>query len=110
MRLLQPRLHFLYLISKKEKVKDNISEISRLLRYEKDSWTNNFVNELLDEKFIEKVEQNGMVYLRLTTKGRRMASGTAFGLSFGKHPPTNSQAGRRRQRKLTSVARSQTFS
>ena len=71
MRLLQPRLVVLYLIAKKGKVKNNISELSRLLHYEKDSWTHNMIHSLLDGGFVEPKVIDGVEYLVLTRDGRR---------------------------------------
>lgn len=71
MRLLQPKLVVLYLIAKKGKVKNNISELSRLLHYEKDSWTHNMVHNLRDGGFIEPKVIDGVEYLILTKAGKR---------------------------------------
>ena len=70
-RLLQPRLVVLYMIAKKGKVRNNISEISRLLKYQKDSWTHNMIHSLLDAKYIEPKLFGEVEYLVLTKSGRR---------------------------------------
>lgn len=61
----------LYLISKKTKVRNNISELSRMLGYQKDSWTNNMIHSLLDDRFIEPKIVEGQEYLVLSRAGRR---------------------------------------
>lgn len=71
MRLLQPKLIILYLLFKEGKVKNNKSEISRLLRYAKTGWTSTMVNQLLDDGFMRKKTIRGTEYLVLTRKGRR---------------------------------------
>lgn len=71
MRLLQPRLKILYLIWKKRKVKNNLTELSRVLGYSRDSYVNTMVHDLLNDGFM-KVKRKGEIdYLVLTRKGRR---------------------------------------
>ena len=71
MRLLQPKLKVLYYIWKKSGVKDNVSQISRDLGYKKDSWINDTIHSLLDEKFLGKQNRKDGEYFVLTRKGRR---------------------------------------
>lgn len=71
MRLLQPKLMVLYLISKKTKVRNNISELGRLLGYQKDSWMNNMIHSLLDDHYIESKVVESKEYLVLTKAGKR---------------------------------------
>jgi DNA-binding MarR family transcriptional regulator len=71
MRLLQPKLIILYMLMKEGKVKNNKSELSKLLRYAKTGWTTTMINELLEDDFVRKKTIRGTEYLTLTRKGRR---------------------------------------
>jgi len=71
MRLLQPKIRILYFVYKTGKFRYNISELSRRLGYSKDSWMNNNVHYLLDNKLLETCENKGIKYIRITREGRR---------------------------------------
>jgi DNA-binding MarR family transcriptional regulator len=71
MRLLQPKLKILYYVWKKSGVKDNVSQISRDLGYKKDSWINDTIHTLLDEKYLDRQSRKDGEYFVLTQKGRR---------------------------------------
>lgn len=71
MRLLQPKLIILYLIAKKGKVKNNKTEISKLLSYERAGWTSTQLKQLQDEGFVKTKVTRSTEYLVLTRKGRR---------------------------------------
>jgi DNA-binding MarR family transcriptional regulator len=77
MRLLQPKLVILYTLFKKGGVKNNRSELSRLLNYAKTGWTSTMVTDLQEEKFIEPKKVRRLwnlrreEYLVLTRRGKR---------------------------------------
>jgi DNA-binding MarR family transcriptional regulator len=71
MRLLQPKLRILYYISKNGRVKNNLSELSRLLSYAKDTYVNKSVHELINDGYLKTTNDKDLEYLSLTRKGRR---------------------------------------
>jgi len=78
LRLLQPKLRILYYIWKRSGVRDNISQISRDLGYQKDSWINESIHSLIDDKFLDVQERKDGNYFVLTGKGRRKIAPVAL--------------------------------
>lgn len=71
MRLLQPKIRILYFMWRTGKFRYNISELSRRLGYSKDSWMNNNIHYLLENKLLETCDNKGVKYIRITREGRR---------------------------------------
>jgi DNA-binding MarR family transcriptional regulator len=71
MRLLQPRLRILMYVYKRGGVPDNISQLSSILGYVKDSWVNGMVNELIDGKYLQRTKLKGVPSITITPKGRQ---------------------------------------
>jgi len=78
MRLLQPRLRILMYVYKRGGVPDNISQLSSILGYVKDSWVNGMVNELIDGKYLQRTKLKGVHRsLSLLKEGKNCTSDIA---------------------------------